>query len=186
MLAVARFFEAVSKGVNRIALYGAVAAVLVMTFSAAYQVVARYIFDAPPVWTEEVARRAMVWAGMLGASVAFREKLDPTLFPGSARLAGAAGDLFALIRAVGVIVFAFPVVYYCLFGPHMSFARGFLGRNLERTSEMLNVSMIWFVAAVPIAFVFILIHVVAGVATHIAGVTQELDAEPIEREESPA
>ena len=70
-----------SATLNRVALWGAVIAVAVMALSASWQVVARYVLDAPPVWTEELARRAMVWAGMLGASCAFRAKSDPTLFP---------------------------------------------------------------------------------------------------------
>ena len=32
------------------------------------QVVARYVWAAPPGWTEEGARYAMVWAGLLGAT----------------------------------------------------------------------------------------------------------------------
>ena len=44
-------------------------ALAVMVFAAGYQVVARYIFHAPPVWTEDLARRSMVWAGMLVAIV---------------------------------------------------------------------------------------------------------------------
>ena len=31
-----------------------------------FQVVARYIFQAAPVWTEEGARYCMVWGGLLG------------------------------------------------------------------------------------------------------------------------
>lgn len=168
MGAVAAALEALSRAVNRLALAGAVAAVAAMALSAAYQVVARYIFKSPPDWTEEVARYAMVWAGMLGASVAFREKLDPTLFPSAVARRGATGTGFAIVRAAGVAIFALPVVYYCLFGPHLSLARGFVGRNIGRSSEMLNVSMAWFVVAVPIAFVFIVIHVAADLAAHFS------------------
>ena len=32
----------------------------------AIQVVARYVFSEPPGWTEEGARYAMVWSGLLG------------------------------------------------------------------------------------------------------------------------
>ncbi len=156
-----------SDGINRIALRGAVLAVLVMAGAAAYQVIARYIFDSPPIWTEELARRAMVWAGMLGASVAFHEKSDPTLFPGMLALTTGMGKLLAIVRAAGVLIFAVPVLYYSLFGPGMNLARGFLGRSLERQGEMLPIPMIWFTAAVPVAFVIIVIHVVASLAVHL-------------------
>ena len=113
----ASFLTRLSDGLNRIALAGAITAVVVMAAAAAYQVVARYIFDAPPIWTEELARRAMVWAGMLGASVAFHERSDPTLFPQMAARVGRSGTWLALIRVAGVAVFAAPVLYYSLFGP---------------------------------------------------------------------
>ena len=153
---------------NRIALAGAVIALVVMTGSAFYQVIARYIFDAPPIWTEELARRAMVWAGMLGASVAFHERSDPTLFPAVARTTGGIGRLLALVRAAGVTVFAVPVLYYSLFGANWALSRGFLGRSLGREAEMLSVPMIWFTAAVPVAFLIIMVHVAASLALHLA------------------
>ena len=162
MRALAIFLSRVSHGLNRIALWGAVAAVLVMAFSASWQVIARYILDAPPVWTEELARRAMVWAGMLGASCAYHAQADPTLFPGMRDVAGRMGTGLALIRGVGVALFAAPVIWYSLFGPNMNLARGFLGRSFERQAEMIGVPMIWFTAAVPIAFVLIVIHMLAG------------------------
>jgi TRAP-type C4-dicarboxylate transport system permease small subunit len=104
---------------NGIALWGAVLAVLVMVAAAGWQVVARYVLDAPPVWTEETARRAMVWAGMLGASCAFRAHADPTLFPAMRRVAGGPGMALALVRALGVLAFAVPVIWYSLFGARM-------------------------------------------------------------------
>ena len=167
MRPAARLIDRFSAGLDRIALWGAVLAVLVMAFAAGYQVVARYLFDAPPVWTEELARRAMVWAGMLGATVAFRERTDPTLFPEMLAVAGSAGKALAIVRAAGVAIFAFPVLYYSLFGPGMNLARGFLGRSLDRKAEMMGISMIWFTAAVPVAFAIIMIHVLAGLAMRL-------------------
>lgn len=171
-----------SDGLNRVALWGAVAAVLTMAAAAAYQVVARYIFDAPPIWTEELARRAMVWAGMLGASVAFHERSDPTLFPAMNAVTGYPGKALALMRVAGVATFALPVLYYSLFGPKMNILRGFLGRSLEREAEMLGVPMIWFTAAVPVAFAIIAVHAAASLAVQFAG---HAPLEEAKQEESP-
>lgn len=157
-----------SSVLNRIALFCAVAAVLVMIFAAGYQVIARYVFFDPPVWTEELARRAMVWAGMLGASVAFHERSDPNLFPAMVEVRGRAGALLTLLRSAGVLLFALPVLYYCLWGPNFSMARGFVGRSIEREAEMMGISMVWFTSAVPLAFLLIVIHVAAQVAAAFA------------------
>lgn len=156
---------------NSIALWGAVLAVLTMVAAAGWQVIARYILDAPPIWTEELARRAMVWGGMLGASCAFRAAADPTLFPGMRDMTGRFGAVLALIRAGGVLLFATPVIWFSIFDSRMNTAHGFLGRSLNRSAEMLDVSMIWFTAAVPLAFVIIVLHVLAGTLLRLTGQT---------------
>lgn len=176
MKAVARTLDRFSVMLNGIALWGAVLAVLVMVFAAGWQVLARYVLDAPPIWTEELARRAMVWAGMLGASCAFRAGSDPTLFPSMQAVRGGTGMLLALIRAAAVLIFAAPVIWYSLFNARMDMARGFLGRSLGRQAEMLDIPMIWFTAAVPLAFVLILIHLAARLAMQATG--QSPVAEP--------
>lgn len=160
-----------SDRLNSIALWGAVLAVLVMVLAAGWQVIARYVFAAPPIWTEELARRAMVWAGMLGASCAFHAGADPVLFPHMARITGRLGGVLAAIRAAGVALFAATVLWFSLFGPGMNPARGFIGRTLGRTAEMIPVSMAWFTSAVPLAFALILIHLAASLAMRLTGQT---------------
>ncbi len=46
---------------------------IVIIFSVAYQVISRYVFQAPPSWTEEVARFSLVWLVILGSSVCIRK-----------------------------------------------------------------------------------------------------------------
>lgn len=167
MRALALTLDRLSGFINSIALWGAVLAVLAMVGAAGWQVIARYLLDAPPIWTEEAARRAMVWAGMLGASCAFRAAADPTLFPGMREVGGRTGTVLALIRAGGVLIFAAPVIWYSIFDSRMNPARGFLGRSLNRSAEMLDVQMIWFTAAVPLAFTIIVLHIVAATLMHV-------------------
>lgn len=169
MKGLARSLDRLSAGLDSIALWGAVLAVSAMVCAASWQVLARYVLDAPPIWTEELARRAMVWAGMLGASCAFRAGADPVLFPAARLITGGKGMALAVIRALGVLAFAAPVLWYSVFNARMDPARGFLGRSLSRQAEMLDVPMIWFTAAVPVAFALILIHVTAGLMMRATG-----------------
>lgn len=166
---LARGLDRVSASLNTLALWAAVLAVLVMVYAAGWQVIARYVLSDPPIWTEELARRAMVWAGMLGASAAFRSGADPVLFPNMTALRGGVGGALALIRALGVLIFAGPVLWYCLFGPNMNLSRGFLGRSLGRSAEMLDIPMIWFTSAVPLALALILLHLFARLALQFTG-----------------
>ncbi len=160
--------EKVSAALNRIAIIAAAIAVLVMVGAAGWQVVARYLLDQPPIWTEELARRAMIWAGLLGATAAFRARTEPTLFPNAAETGGTTGLVLATIRAVGVLLLAVPVLWYCFVGPGGGFARSFLDRTANRPAEMLDVPMVWFTVAIPVAFGLILIHLAADLVQRIA------------------
>ena len=83
------------------------------------------------------------------------------------------GDLLAVVRACGVLLFATPVIWYSLFGANMNMARGFLARSLGREAEMISIPMIWFTAAVPLAFALILIHMLADLSVRLARLEPE-------------
>lgn len=166
---LARGLGRLSATLNTIALWGAVLAVLVMVYAASWQVIARYALSAPPIWTEELARRAMVWAGMLGASAAYYAGADPTLFPHATEIRGRRGAVLSLIRAAGVLMFSVPVIWFSLYGPNINLARGFLGRSISRTADMIPLPMIFFTAAVPLAFALIVLHLAARLAMRFSG-----------------
>jgi TRAP-type C4-dicarboxylate transport system permease small subunit len=166
--AIAKAIDTVSRGLNRVALGGAILAVLVMVCAVGYQVVARYIFFSPPPWTEEIARYAMIWAGLLGASAAFRAHADPTLFPQMQRLGGGTGMVLALGRAVGVLLFAAPVLYFSVFGTGMNPMRGFIMRSYDKSTGVTDVSLLFVAGAVPLVFCLIVVHLLADLAMRAA------------------
>lgn len=130
----------------------AVGFLTVMLVLVLFQVVARYLFQSVPVWTEEAARYCMVWGGLLGATVAFRADSEPRLIhpPKSGprwKIAGA-----AWIRSLGVVVFLGPVFYH---------SGTFLMRTWHRTSEGLGISIMWVVLVVPVAIAVIFFHILA-------------------------
>lgn len=165
--AVAHLLDRLSRGLDRLALWGAVLAVLVMLGAAGWQVVARYILAQPPVWTEELARFSMVWAGLLGASCAFRGRTDPTLFPEARNKTGRLGALFAAVRALGVLAFITPILWYSVFGANHNPARGYIARLMGRQAETMDAPMVVFGIAIPIAFTLIFIHLMAELAMQL-------------------
>ncbi len=173
MRAMAHFLDWLSYWLHRAALAIAVLAVAVLLASSSWQVIARYLLSQPPAWTEELARFAMVWAGLLGASCAFRQNADPSLFPDLQTSAGRMAKLRALLRAAGVVIFVFPILWYCFFGPNMNPARGYLARLLGRQAETMDVPMIVFGVAIPIAFTIIVIHLIAKLACALAGTEEK-------------
>jgi TRAP-type C4-dicarboxylate transport system permease small subunit len=83
----------------------------VLTVAVFAQVVARYVFNQPPAWTEELARFCQVWIILLASSICIRkgshlavDYLGPALAPTARKvLAAITGGLIALYSVVVVI-----------------------------------------------------------------------------------
>ena len=88
-----------------------VALFAVLTLAVFAQVVARYVFNQPPAWTEELARFCQVWIILLASSICVRkgshlavDYVGPVLAPGARRaVAVLSGSLIAAYSAVVVI-----------------------------------------------------------------------------------
>jgi TRAP-type C4-dicarboxylate transport system permease small subunit len=150
--------NAVHMSVRRIA----VMAVGLMFLTVMVQIVARYIFSSPPAWTEDVARYAMVWTGLLGATLSFKTRSDAILmhsiFPKRPHILG----LFAeALQSAAVLTFILPVLYFCFVGLRGGFAKGYIARQAGLTADTLGIPMAWISISVPLAMVIILLHLAA-------------------------
>jgi TRAP-type C4-dicarboxylate transport system permease small subunit len=153
-MAVRRFILQISSTLNRVCEQGAIAFFALMLILVAAQVVARYIFRAVPVWTEEAARYCMIWGGMLGATVAFCRDEDPRLVQPPKKGPRFWLELASILRALAVVLFLGPVLYY---------SDRFLIRHWHRTADALSISTFWVTVAVPIAVAVIFVHLVARI-----------------------
>lgn len=137
----------------------AMLSLLLMFVTMLVQIFARYGFDAPPTWTEEVARYLMVWTGLLGATMSFHQRADAVLMDSvmPARLRGLAHGL----QSAAVLVFVLPVLYFSFFSWRGVWGQGYLGRAARLTADTLGVSMVWISMAVPMCAGIIVIHLVA-------------------------
>lgn len=149
---------------DRAALAGAVLGLLVMVGAVVVQIVGRYVLAQPPFWTEELARYAMIWAGCLGASVAFRRGIDPKVVDLASHPRPALRRIAALAGAAAAAAFLAPILWFGLFGPGMDPARGHIARMARRTSEALDIPMSWVAAAPAVMSALILIHAAILVA----------------------
>ncbi|CAD5275394.1 MULTISPECIES: TRAP transporter small permease [Halomonadaceae] len=135
---------------------------VLMLLFVAIQVVARYAFNAPPSWTEEMARYMMVWGGLLGATLSFKSKDDPALFQGAMHFKSFPLRLFsALLRGVAVLIFFVPIIYFSILGSGMDPSRGFIARQSQISADTLGFPMSWVVLSVPICAAIILVHLLA-------------------------
>lgn len=124
----------------------------IMLLLVVFQVIARYLFQSVPVWTEEAARYCMVWGGLLGATAAFKSESDPRLIhpPQSGSRLKMISAMWA--RGICVAVFLGPILYH---------SDRFLMRTWQRTSEALGISIAWVTLAVPASATIILFHLAA-------------------------
>lgn len=151
----------ISAALDRVATVLSGVAIVVLVGAVLLQVVARYIFSQPPAYTEELARYAMIWAGLIGATMSFRRRFDPALFNG---IAGGPAWLRAaaeLVKSLVVLIYLLPVLWHVFFGPGMNPARGFLLRHSRTMADALPFSTVWVAIAVPLMIVLILIHLAA-------------------------
>ena len=135
----------------RLAASGFFTAMLVVVL---FQVVARYIFQSVPVWTEELARYCMVWGGFLGATAAFRSDLDPRLIQPPRKGPRLWVVSAFWLRAAGAVVFLGPVLYY---------SDKFLARTWVRTTEALGIPSAIVTSAVPLTVIIIFFHLLVRV-----------------------
>lgn len=169
MTFIATFLDRLSAGVDRVLRLIALVGLVLMVAFIALQVVARYGFAAPPAWTEEAARYAMVWVGLLGASISFRAGFDPRLVRLPATLPRPVLAMGALIRGAAVVAFLGPILFYCFYGPGLNPARSFLARNLYTTAETFDMPTIFVAVTVPIFIIAIFLHGLAHCARGLAG-----------------
>ena len=141
----------------------AVFAVCLMFLTVVVQIIARYVFSSPPVWTEDVARYAMVWTGLLGATLSFKTRVG--CCSDAKRLSQSAHITLAFfaeaIQSAAVLIFVLPVVYFCFIGLRGGFAKGYLARQSGLTADTLGIPMVWISVAVPLSMIIILIHLFA-------------------------
>ena len=153
---------AASNSVHRIIRNIAVFAVCLMFVTVMIQIVARYIFSSPPIWTEDVARYSMVWTGLLGATLSFKTRSDAVLmesvFPPRP---SALGFMAEVIQSAAILTFVLPVVYFCFIGLRGGFSGGYIARQSGLSADTLGIPMAWISISVPLAMLIILLHLLA-------------------------
>lgn len=134
----------------------AAGALALMSALVIYQVGARYLFDSPPSWTEELARYLQVWLVLLAAPVCLRrgmhlavDLLSPKLPP---RLGTALRTGILLLVGFYGLALAFHSIRL-------------LGVAALQTSPALGVSMLWPYLALPLTGALIVVAAAAAIRT---------------------
>ncbi|MBY5983978.1 MULTISPECIES: TRAP transporter small permease [Halomonas] len=148
------------RAVSQIALYAAVLMLVASVSLGFYQVLTRFVFDAPSTWSEVMARSTMIWCVFMGAAATFRGgymmavEVIYKLVP-----APALKVLESVIALCCMIVLAILVIY----GYQMT---------LRVQNQMLSgvgISIAWIYAAIPIGAAFSLLSVITRLVAQLTG-----------------
>lgn len=118
------------------------------------QIVARYLIDEPPAWTEELARHAMIWAGFLGATVACRRRLDPVLMNHATIKRKPLRQLARWLETAAILLFGSAILYA---------TPRFLELHAERFTESLQIPSILVVVIIPVCIAIIMFQAIVRV-----------------------
>ena len=139
----------------------AVAALLLLAIGVmlTYEVVARYFFNAPTIWAEELSRLALIWAVFVASAalLARGEHIRVTVLvdrapPALRRLAEVASLLFVAAIAASVAWHGVPIAMN-------SFAVG------RTTGSMLDIPSWWAQAAIPVGFALVALQALLSAVT---------------------
>lgn len=126
--------------------------VVIMTLVTLNQVVSRYVFDAPLVWSEEAARYLFIWVALIGAAAAVRSGGHYRLDAMFERLPAAAQA--AVSVAIWLVMAVFAVVL-TLKGATETVQAS------RQFSSSLPLRMHWAYAAIPVGAGLMVWHLIA-------------------------
>jgi TRAP-type C4-dicarboxylate transport system permease small subunit len=140
--------------VERVAIAALVGLLTLVTFA---QVVSRYVFDDPLIWSEEAARYLFVWVTMVGVALGVREGghygLDIVLKRFPAMLRAVAGAVAA------VVVLAFLAVLLVTGAQETQLAA-------TQYSATLPMRMHWAYLALPVGAGLAMLHLICHAVRH--------------------
>ena len=130
----------------------------VLVLSISWQVASRYFLRDPSSWTEELARFALIWAGLLGAVYAYRTHAHVGIDLLARHLQPPGRRLLEMVSAICVIVFSLAVIL--IGGGNLVL----LTAELEQTSAALGIQMAWVYAVIPVCGVLLILYALYDIA----------------------
>lgn len=146
--------------ITRLALIAAVAMLVVAVVTGFYQVLTRFVFNAPSTWSEVTTRSAMIWCVFLAMSACFR---------GGYMMA--VEVIYQIVPKRRLIVVEVLVALACLLVLWILLYYG-IAMTLRVSGQTLSglyISIAWIYAAIPVGAAFSILAVVARLLAQITG-----------------
>lgn len=158
LVSISRAANSFSQKVDAVTKWVCIGLILVMSVEVLTAVFFRYALNAPIKWGEELARLLMVWAGLLGISIALREGEHIGLEVLTGKLKGRSLFLVNLISNATVLIF---IVILLIWGINLAV------QAWATFLPGLRISWTWSILAVPVTAGLQLIHLVSRVLGEI-------------------
>ncbi|MFQ3789121.1 TRAP transporter small permease [Halomonas sp. A29] len=145
---------------TRLAMVVAVAMLVISVSFSFYQVLTRFIFNAPSTWSEVAARTAMIWCVFMAAAATFR---------GGYMMAVEA--IYKVVPQRLVLVLEVAIVLCCLLvlAVLIHFGIQMTQRVSNQTMSGMNISMAYAYAAIPTGAAFAMVAVLARILAQLTG-----------------
>lgn len=127
-----------------------------MSCLAVYQVLARYVFQAPSTMSEDILSYSFVWLSLLATALVFGERDHMRMSFISDK---ASGDMALCLSVFGELLIMAVAVIVFLFG-----GKGFMGVGAMQMSPTLGISMDWVYSILPISGVLIVLYNILNIA----------------------
>ena len=142
---------------NKIVQYsGYLASALFITigFIISYEVIARYVFNSPTIWVNEVSRFLQIWATYLALTYSFHKKDFIRITVIYDKLNESGKKVLDFISFIFILIFSSFVVYY---GWLIAYDSLKVGRT---SSTILDVPSFLTEFAIPLCFAFLVLRVI--------------------------
>ncbi len=151
---------AIERHTTRAALIAAVACLALAATLAFYQVITRFVFNAPSIWSEVASRSLIIWCVFLGAAAAFRNnemmRVEVLFSLVPPRWHVLLETLIALLCLIFFVVLAW-----------FSAQMGYRVRN--QTLAGMDISIAWAYAALPVGSGFCVFAILARMLERFRG-----------------
>ncbi len=158
MRSVLAFFNSLSGAVHKSVVVFCITVIIVMIVDTLLGVFFRYVLDNPLKWPEELARLLMVWAGLMGVTIALKEGEHIGIEVVLATVSDQVRIYLTLL--VNLLVLLFLVVLF-LWGCSVTI-------NAQETLPALQIPWMWSFMAVPVSAAVQLIHLMAHIIDDIS------------------
>ena len=123
-------------------------------FIVSYEVIARYIFNSPTIWVNEVSRFLQIWATYLALTYSFHKKDFIRITVIYDKLNESGKKVLDFISFIFILIFSSFVVYY---GWLIAYDSLKVGRT---SSTILDVPSFLTEFAIPLCFAFLVLRVI--------------------------